>query len=203
MSLYQSSRWPPDLKSSCPQGPREEPGCTILFSQKVPASELSPGSPVGPLWREIPAAGHSYVSLNKSLIIFLSESPVREPLPCSLTRSPRTGILRHQSHWPIERILFIHSFTHSCMSAGVPPKKGPSYIHMGKNIRSPYNRAPRTRKAHIKWGATSFPKGIVSDTAISNPLPCSLRHDTFHLLWVNLSWKNKGLKFFSLQKDSF
>ena len=29
---------------------------------------------------------------------------------CSLTGSPRTGILRHQSHWPSDGILFIHSF---------------------------------------------------------------------------------------------
>jgi len=32
--------------------------------------------------------------------------------------------------------LLIHSFVHSCMSAGVL-KKEPSYIHMRKNIRSP------------------------------------------------------------------
>jgi len=52
--LYQSSRWPPDLKSQCSLGPRKELECTILFSQKVPSSESPPGSPVGPLWREIP-----------------------------------------------------------------------------------------------------------------------------------------------------
>jgi hypothetical protein len=65
--------------------------------------------------------------------IFPSESPVRESPPCSLTGSPWRGILRHQSHWSI--YLFIHSFIHSCMSAGVP-KKG-ALLHMGKNIRSP------------------------------------------------------------------
>jgi len=37
---------------------------------------------------------------------------------------------------PLVYFSFIRSFIHSCMSAGVP-KKEPSYIHMGKNIRSP------------------------------------------------------------------
>jgi len=53
----------------------------ILFSQKVPASESPPGSPMGPLGRErYPLAGHFYISLNISLIVFLSESLVRETL---------------------------------------------------------------------------------------------------------------------------
>ena len=39
---------------------------------------------------------------------------------------------------------------------------------------------PRKRKAYIQSGAASFPKGIVNDT-ISTPVPCRLRHDTFHL----------------------
>jgi hypothetical protein len=58
---------------------------------------------MGPLERETyPLAGHFYISLNIYLIVFLSESPVWEPPPISLTGSPRTGILRHQSHWPSE-----------------------------------------------------------------------------------------------------
>jgi hypothetical protein len=75
--------------------------------------------------------GRFYFSLKISLFIFPSESPVREPLQCSLTGSPRAAILRHQSHWST-----FHSFIHSCMSARVPIKE-PTYIHMGKNVRSP------------------------------------------------------------------
>ena len=75
----------------------------------------------GPLGLIYPLAGHFYISLNITLILFLSESPVRELPPCSLTGTPWKGILHHQSHWSI------YLFIHSCMSAGVP-KKEPSYI---------------------------------------------------------------------------
>ena len=62
LSLYQSSGWPPDLRSWCPVGPRKGPGYIIPFSQKVPASESPPGSPTRPLWRErCPLTGHFYV----------------------------------------------------------------------------------------------------------------------------------------------
>ena len=83
----------------------------------------------GPQGEKYPFAGHFYVSHNISLIVFLSESPVREHPPCSLTGSPQTGVLRHQSHWPSEGILFIHSFV-KLFARG--PQKEPSYIHKGK-----------------------------------------------------------------------
>jgi len=41
--------------------------------------------------------------------------------------------------------------------------------------------APRGRKAYLKWGAAWFPKGIVYDTVITTPVPCSPQHDTYHL----------------------
>jgi len=40
---------------------------------------------------------------------------------------------------------------------------------------------PRGRKAYIQWGMAWFPKGIVNDSDIPNPVPCSPWHDTFHL----------------------
>jgi len=84
----------------------------------------------GPYGEKYPLTGHFYISLNISLFIFPSGHPVREPPPCSLTGFPWTGILHHQSHWSICSTIY------SCMSAGIP-KKEPSCIHMGKNIRSP------------------------------------------------------------------
>jgi hypothetical protein len=45
------------LKYECPLGPKKEPRYATLFPQRVPASESPPGSPTGPLWREIPAYG--------------------------------------------------------------------------------------------------------------------------------------------------
>ena len=37
------------------------------------------------------------------------------------------------------------------------------------------------RKAYIQWGGAWLFKGIVYDTAITNPVSSSPRHDTFHL----------------------
>jgi hypothetical protein len=67
-----------------------------------------------------------------SLIVFLSGVLSKGAPACSLAGSPWTGILCHQSHWPDEGILFIHSFIHVCLPES--PKR--SLLHMGKNIRS-------------------------------------------------------------------
>jgi len=50
-----SSSVPHFLKSQRPLGPKKEARYAILFPQRVLASKSPPGSPVGPLWREIPA----------------------------------------------------------------------------------------------------------------------------------------------------
>jgi len=115
----------------------------------------------GPYGEKYPLTGHFYLSLNISLCIFPSESPIREPPPCSLTESPWAAILRHQSHWST-----FHSFIHSCMSAGVPKNK-PSFIHMGKNIRSPSMEphADGRPTYEIQWGAVWFPEGQKSESS--------------------------------------
>jgi hypothetical protein len=111
----------------------------LPFSLKrVPAGESPPGSPTGPLWREIPAF-RAFLPLNISLFIFPSESPVREPPPCSPTGSPWAAILRHQSLWSTFHS-FIHSFIHSCLL--VFPIKGAllhtyEEKHKGHRPRSP------------------------------------------------------------------
>ena len=121
LSLYRSSKWPPDLKSECRLGPRKEARYTFLFSQKVPASESPPGSPRGPLWREIPAyRAFLHISLSQRpkekcvppcspkagplwkqtpipepYLEYLSASPVKEPfLQVPLMESPRRGMSR-------------------------------------------------------------------------------------------------------------
>jgi hypothetical protein len=88
---------------------------------------------MGPLGREIPICMGICTSLNISLIVFLSESLVREPPPCSLTDSPQAGILRQQSHWRSEGILFVYSFMYVCCS----PEKGTHLRTYRKHIRSP------------------------------------------------------------------
>jgi hypothetical protein len=60
------------------------------------------------------------------------------------------------------------------------PSKEPSH-EKGEKYLVTVHGAPRGRKAYIQWGAAWFPKGIVFDTAVSTPVPCSLQHDTFHL----------------------
>ena len=84
-----------------------------------------------------------------------------------------TGSLwREKPH--LQRQWFIHSF----ISVRVPNKE-PSHKKQGKYLVTVHG-APRGRKAYIQWGAAWFPKGIIYDTAVSTPVPCSL-HDTFHL----------------------
>jgi hypothetical protein len=87
----------------------------------------------GPFGEKYPLTGHMYVSLNISLFIFPSESPVKEPFPYSLTGSPWTGTPRHQGHWSIHS--FFHSFIHSFMYVCLSPQLG-ALLHMGKNISS-------------------------------------------------------------------
>jgi hypothetical protein len=46
LSFYQSSRWPPDLKSQYPLGPGKEPGYIILFfKKKSPCKRIPPRVP--------------------------------------------------------------------------------------------------------------------------------------------------------------
>jgi len=97
------------------------------FRQAIPLQIPQPG----PYGEKYPLTGRFFLSLIISLFIFPSESPVREPPPCSLTGSPLAAILPYRSHWST-----FHSFIHSCTSAGVR-KKNSSYIHVGKNIRLP------------------------------------------------------------------
>jgi len=78
-------------------------------------------------------------------------------------------MLSLQSRW------FIHSF----ISVGVP-RKGALPRNTGK-MYSYRPGAPCGREAYIQWGVAWFPMGIVNDTAVTIPVPCSHQHDTFHL----------------------
>jgi len=67
---------------------------------------------------------------------------------------------------------------HLCLPES--PKKG-ALLQNREKHKVTVHRAPCRWKAYIQWGVAWFPKGIVNDTAISTPVPCSPRHDTFHL----------------------
>jgi len=65
------------------------------------------------------------------------------------------------------------------------------YISQSPQVKSPPTKrgkyfvavhgAPRERKVYINWSAAWFHKGIVYDTAITAPVPCSFQYGTFHL----------------------
>jgi len=102
--------------------------------------------------------------LSKSLV---KQSPLHGPPVGPLWRV----MLCFQSQW------FIYSFIHSYLSES--PVKELSH-KTGETHMVTIDGAPRGQKACIQWGVAWFPKGIVFDTAISTPLPCSLQHNTFH-----------------------
>jgi len=124
----------------------------------------------GPYGERYPLTGYFYVCLNISLFIF-PWVPGKGAPPSSLTGSPWTGILRHQSCWSA------YSFIHVCLPES-PESSPPTY---GRKFKDTIHGAPRRQKAYVQWGAAWFPKGIVNDTVISTPVPCSPWHDTFHL----------------------
>jgi len=85
-----------------------------------------------------------------------------------------------ESLW--RKILYLQSqwFIYSFISARVPLKKESSY-KMGKKQKFIIHRTSHGWKTYIQWGATWLPKGIINDTAVSTPVPCSPLHDNFHL----------------------
>jgi hypothetical protein len=69
----------------------------------------------------------------------------------------------------------VYSFIYICRSPQLrspPTKCGETYSHCP---RSP-TRAEGLHTMDAAW----FPQGIVNDTAVTTPVPCSLQHDTFH-----------------------
>ena len=71
---------------------------------------------------------------------------------------------------------FIHLFMYVCPS---PQKVALLHVRIGEK-KVTVHGAPCRTKAYIQLGAAWFLKGIVNDSAISTPVPCSPRHDTFH-----------------------
>ena len=127
----------------------------------------------GPYGERYSLTGHFYISLDISLFIFPSESPVRVP-----SMYPNRVPMDRDTPSPEPLVyLFIPSFIHVCLLES-PKRSPPTY---GEKHKVTVHGAPRRRKAYIQWGAAWFPTGIVNDTAVSTPVPCSPRHDTFHL----------------------
>jgi len=162
------------------------PDILSCFSQKLPASDSLPGSPVEPLGREIPACG-TFLHLSK-YIVFLSECPVRETPPYSLTGSPRTGILRHQSHWPSEGILFIYLFIHSFIHVYLLESPKGALLHTyRKNIRSPSMQPQADGRPTYNEVRHGSPR--VSLTTLLSLHPC---HAAFGTIPSTLAWVDQS-----------
>ena len=117
-----------------------------------------------------------FMSLDISLFIFPSESLVREPPPYSLTGSPWTDILCHQSHWSIYS--FIHSFMYVCQNP-----QNAALLHRGKNIRSP-STEHHTDRRHIYNGVwLGSPKGSLA--TLQSLHQC---HAAFGMIPSTLAW---------------
>jgi hypothetical protein len=148
---------------------------SLKESQQVNPLQVPQQAPYG---EKYPLTGHFYLSLNISLFIFPSESPVREPPPCSLTGSPWAAILRHRSYWSS-----FHSFKYVCWS----PQKGAHLNTYWEKHKVTVHRAPRRWKAYIQWCTAWFPKGIIT-TLLSVPQ----LHAAFGMIPFTLSWVDQN-----------
>jgi hypothetical protein len=118
----------PRLNILIPLGPRKEPRYTILFPQTVLTSESPPGSPMGPLWREMPAY-RTFLHLPQYIYFYLSLRFYGKGAPSMFPN--RVPMDRNTlSPEPL-----VYSFIHSFMYVGLSPQKG-ALLHVGKNIRS-------------------------------------------------------------------
>jgi len=140
----------PRLKILISSGSKKGTQINYPFLSKCPSKQIPSRFPSGALReRDIHLQGIFMSLLIYYLFIFPSESPVREPPPCSLTGSPWTRILHHQSHWSI-----IHSFIHVCLPES--PERSP--LTYGEKHKVTVHEAPHRRKAYIQWDAACFPK---------------------------------------------
>ena len=148
----------------------------------------------GPFGEACPFPEHSFKYLSK----FTVNGP---PLPHVPHRGPygeRNPFLEPSSkHPPIKKI---SPFPGNGPPLHIPPTE-PQWremlrlqsqwlIHSFISLKSPKLRNPST-----KWGkiyghrrrSPSGRKGVVYDTAVTTPVPCSLQNDTFDLAWVDES----------------
>jgi len=107
--------------------------------------------------------------LQKNLI-FLEKSPVKE-LTAMFPNRVRT---KKDAPFPEPMVYSLIYIRLSPQLRSFPTK-------WGEKIRSPSTDPHVDGTTYIQWGANWFPRAIVYDTAVTNPVPCSLQHDTFHL----------------------
>ena len=154
----------PRLNILIPLGPRKEPRYTILFPQTVLACESPAGSPLGPLWREIPTY-RAFLHLSQFISFYLS---LRVPGKGAPSMFPNRVPMDRDTPSPEPLVyLLIHSFIHVCLPES--PKWSPHTY--GEKHKVTLHRAPRRQKVYTHWGSARFPNWIISETAVSIPVP--------------------------------
>jgi len=126
-----------------------------------------PSSPKGPLRRE--------TTVYRTFCI-------PSPENSSFLQSPWYGSPHHvPQQGPYgERYSFCRATdlsTHLCL----PSSQQGSFLQNREKHKVTIHVALCRQKAYIQWGAAWFSKGIINNTVISTSVPCSPRHDTFHL----------------------
>jgi hypothetical protein len=154
-------RWAPyqaPQQGPLPQAPLPQadwgPPSSLIISCKC---TLSPGFPTGPLQRETPISGNSS----------FPQSPGKET-PSTL---PNRVPMERENLSPKPMV------THSLKSIGVPERRSPP-TKCGKNVRS-LSTKPHVDGRPMYNGLVH--QGIINNTGITIPVPCSPWHDTFHL----------------------
>ena len=102
-------------------------------------------------------------------LFYLSQCPqLWGPPPCSLTESPWTVILHHQSHSSVHSFVhsFIHSFIHLLIHIRLLESSKRSPPTYGEKHKVIIHGAPCRQKTYIQWGAAWFPKGIFKDQTV-------------------------------------
>ena len=145
------------------------------FQPRSSGKRIHSRFPRGPYGERYLLTWYFYISLDTSLFIFPSESPVREPPPYSLTESLWKGILCHQNH-------FIHSFMYVCQS----PQKG-ALLHMGKNIRSPSMEPYAVGRPTYNGVRPGSPRGL-----LMKPLSLTQCHAAFSTIPSTLAWVDQS-----------
>jgi hypothetical protein len=111
--------------------------------------------------------------LLKQNLTFLSKSSVNEPpFFGPPMRCQWRGMVHSQRHWSVHS--FIHSFTSESLVMELPHETG------GKQVVT-------IHRSSVWNGVQPVPKGIVYDTPITTPVPCSLQHHTSTLVCVDQS----------------
>jgi hypothetical protein len=167
------------VPSQSPLRERRSPSRAFFYlSLEVPGEGVPPpSSPSGaPMERDAPSRAFFYISLYlKSLSPPFCLRVVCKPdKPLDIRRSLWAAFIKGNAPFPEP---WINSFIHI---SRCPHLRSSPTTHGEKNTVTVHG-APRGRKAYIHWGAAWFPKGSFTTLLLTTPVPCSLRHDTFHL----------------------